>query len=425
MKHVLTFKLCTLLTLAALAASCGKAIPLTKGVLLGDAVVTETGGTRTDGANFGQIYPVTQIVSAPSNGIPGWNYGPGGISASNDFPFTGAVKNIGQAVTDGQTAFLFSYSYPPNNYLLSDAHLVINTSRDSSDTEGIFVDGVFSGRPPSGMVNTSSPKLTDSTYYQGAWPTPANKNTYYLDWAASHYKISTVNSFDLNLVDLLAQTAALIEPRTLLNDGYLPVVTGDDSPVYQALLVTHGYTISRFPLTCSNSPNYTYQNIFVHDDGNSIGSPAFSGTVRNARDSWTLARDPTFQSVEFFYDAALPGVPADNITLTSGSLALTLKRGSTGASAIVINGVGIAQAAFNRANATAVVETWIEDAPTIVAWDTFVNSIVVNDLTSGASTNATLNLLTLYGATQLKDLLAQGKLNISIAGHISVASAGG
>jgi len=64
-------------------------------------------------------------------------------------------------INDRQTPLSYSYAFPPNNYQLSAAHLIIDTSRDTSDTEGIFVDGVLTGRPPTTMVNTTSPKLTN------------------------------------------------------------------------------------------------------------------------------------------------------------------------------------------------------------------------------------------------------------------------
>src|SRR5687767_3634269 len=122
----------------ALLAGCGQATQLYRGALLGDAVVEETGASRTDGANFGRIYSVTQIVSAPTGGL-GW--------ATSDLPFTGPPVGIGQPVTDGQTGFQFDFDYPLNNFQLADAHVVIDTQRDTSDTEAIFVDGVLSGRP--------------------------------------------------------------------------------------------------------------------------------------------------------------------------------------------------------------------------------------------------------------------------------------
>jgi hypothetical protein len=391
-------------------SGCGLALDLNKGSLLGAANIEGTGGTRSDGNNFGQIYSVSTVVAAPVAAIPGW--------VQSDFPFTGNPVLIGQAVTDGQTQFRFNYTYPPNNYQLANAHLVIDTSRDSSDTEGIFVDGVFSGRPPGGMVNMTSTKITHSTYYQGNYPTPGDKNTYYIDWSVSHYKQATRNTFDLNVEDLLLQTP--LTTVSLLNDGVFNVVTGDDSPVYQGYLVMNGYTISPTALTCVNSPTYTFQNVFVHMDGNTIAQSAFTGTVRNPRDSWTLAPDP-FQSVEWNYDAALPRVQTTNINVTLATISMQVRRAASGQAALVVNGVGVAQAGFNSSLATSAVEEWLTDAPTVTAWTNFVTSIPGNN----NPTTVTLNLRNILGATRMRTLLAQGKLNISIAGSIYAVNSAG
>jgi hypothetical protein len=397
-------------TIPVILSGCGLALDLNKGNLLGSANIEGTGGTRSDGNNFGQIYSVSTVVAAPVAAIPGW--------VAGDYPFTGPRFLINQAVTDGQTQFYFNYTYPPNNYQLADAHLVIDTSRDSSNTEGIFVDGVFSGRPPAGMDNLTSTKITHATYYQGIFPTPPNKNTYYIDWSVAHYKQLMRNTFDLNVADLLIQTPLTVP--SLLNDGVFNVVTGDDSPVYQAYLVMNGYTISQSALTCVQSPTYTFQNVFVHMDGNTIGQSSFTGTVRNPRDSWTLAADP-FQSVEFNYDAALPRVQLTNVTMTQATVSMQVRRAATGLAALVVNGVGIAQAGFNQGLATSAVESWVSDATAVAAWTAFVNSIPNNN----NPTNVTLDLLSIFGATQMRTLLAQGKLNISIAGSIYAVNSSG
>ncbi len=404
-RSIKSLKKTLILLVCIYCCSCGLALDLNKGSLLGSATLEGSGGTRSDGSNFGQIYSVTQIVSAPSSPIPSWT--------GADFPFTGTPVLIGQPVTDGQTQFFYSFSYPPNNFQLADAHIVIDTSRDSSDTEGIFVDGIFSGRPPASFINLTSTKVTDSTYYNGAWPTPGNKNTYYIDYSVSHFKRLQRNSFDLNMSDLLKQTTHL--PSQLLNDGSLPVITGDDSPVYQAYLVINGYTVSKNTLSCTQSPNYTFQNVYVHMDGNTIGQSTFTGTVRSPFDSWNLAPDP-FQSVEFYFDSPLPRVQKQNVTLTSASLTLQVKRSLSGSAAIVINGIGVAEAGFNKTLATSAVEQWLTDSATVNDWTNFVTTIPANN----SATTVTLNLIQLFGATRLRDLIAQGKLNISIAGSLGV-----
>jgi len=217
------------------ASGCGMAIPFSAENKLGPATIDGTDEVRSDGGNLGTIYPVTMIVQggqAGAFGITGWNFDGtnGGVNALNDFPFPGAPIPIGNLTTDRQTPFEFSYTYPPNNYQLGEAHLIIDTQRDNSDTEAIFVDGVFSGRPPS--VNGSSTRVSDAVYILGLAAADPTKNTYYIDWSLAHYKQGQKNTFDLNLVDLLNKTAKT--PVDVLNDGYLPVVTGDDSPVFQA-----------------------------------------------------------------------------------------------------------------------------------------------------------------------------------------------
>jgi hypothetical protein len=215
-----------------LSAACGQKQDFEYGDELDPATLGGTGATQTEGTastSYQQttkpgrkfnIVPVTQIVSATSS-IPGWT--------QSDLPFTGAPVNIGQAVADGQTPFFFDFDFPANNYQFLEAHLVIDTARDASDTEAIFVDGIFSGRPPLTMVNSASPKITDSIYYGSSAPTP---NTYFIDWSLSHYKQATRNSFDLLVSDLAKGTEHT--DLSLLKDGQLPVATGDDSPVYQA-----------------------------------------------------------------------------------------------------------------------------------------------------------------------------------------------
>jgi hypothetical protein len=387
-------------------AGCGQAIPLSTEGLLGDAVITGTGGTRVDGSDIGNIYSVTTVIQATA-GNP--------YATTAELPFTGTAAAIGSPVTDGQTPFHFDFGYPANNYKLAEAHIVIDTQRDSSDTEGIFVDGIFTGRPPLSMVNSSSPRIQYATYAGNTAGYAAN--TYYIDFAIAHYKQMTRNTYDLNIDQLLAPTT--VKTLDLVKDGHLPVVTGDDSEVFQGFLVLKGYTISKAPLTCSNSPTYTFQNVFLHNDGNSIGTAAFTGTVDGAFTSWG-ASQTGFQSVEFYYDEQLPRVSTANITLTSSSIALSVKRTTSAyaTSAIVINGVGVAEPGFDKTLATAAVESWTAGSP-VTYWSSWAQAIPAD----GAAHTVTLDLLSLLGASQLRTLLAQGKLNISIAGSLGMVQA--
>lgn len=403
-----------LLLLGMLVEGCGRKQAFDMGDELGPAILGGDGATRTQSVartttqtfsrpktsrTLFNIVPVTQIIPATS-GIPGW--------LNSDLPFTGAPVVIGQAVTDGQTPFQFDFDFPQNNYQFIEAHLVIDTARDNSDTEGIFLDGIFSGKPPTNMVNNASSKITDKIFIgSGA----ATENGYYISWALSHYKIATRNSFDLLLSDLTTGTSK--SAIDILSDGVVPVVTGDDSPVYQAYLVIKGRTISSADLSCVNSNTYTFTNQYLHNDGNTVGQSAFSGSIAKPIESWTPAIG-TYAATEFNYDSALPKVDVANITISNARLLMKLKRGASGQSAIVINGIGVAGTGFNKSAATAVVESW-NDSGT-ATWDALVSTVPAG----GAATDVSLDLNAMLGADVVRDLLAQGKLNVSVAGNVVV-----
>src|SRR4051794_13893171 len=98
----------------SLTWSCGKAIPLYSTQSLGTNV-SSGGGVRTGG---GQLWAVTTVVPATQGNY--WS-----TSTASDQPFTGMpYLNFGQNITDRQTPFYFTYSYPSNNYRLGEAHLV-------------------------------------------------------------------------------------------------------------------------------------------------------------------------------------------------------------------------------------------------------------------------------------------------------------
>lgn len=388
---------------------------------IGDSVVGDGGGTRTDGANLGSIYTVYKVVEA-TGGIPGWT--------NAEMPLGGTYTPIAlnTETQNRQTPFHFTFSYPPNNYKLAEAHLIINTKRDNSDTEGIFVDGVMTGIFPNDAPSNSS-RITHRYYAcqtsctTGGTPsTPANR--YYMSWSLGHYKSNSTlasapkQTVDLRISDLLAPTT--VQEKDVLNDGQVNVVTGDDSPIYSAFLIYQGVTISKTPLSCTNSPTYNFENTYVHNDGNSIATPAFNGTVKSPYSSWSTARDGAGQTVEFYFDPRLPTVSSkNNINLTNGNVVMTVKRAASGASAIVINGVGIAQAGFDRSTATGVVESWNDNASVIAVWDAFVNAIPATD----AGTPVTLNLISLLGASALRDLILQGNFNIALSGALGIVQA--
>ena len=403
-----------------LNACKGNAVALHSEGSIGNSVIGDGEGSRTDGADLGSIYTVTKVVEA-TQGIPGW--------ANADMPFVFAsypVQNIGSFTLNTQTPFHFSYTYPANNYKLGEAHLVIVTARDNSDTEGIFVDGVLTGRLPANAPSTST-KITNRNYIcsgactsGGALSTPSN--THYMTWSLGHYKASNLGlnqiykqMIDLRIADLLTPTA--VTEKTALNDGQLNVVAGDDSPIYQALLFYQGYTISKTALTCTNSSTYNFENVYIHNDGNSISSAAFSGTVESPTTSWSTAR-VVDQSAEFYFDPKFPSVSSlSNIMVTEAKISFRVKKDSVGNySAIVINGLGVSESGFNRGVATSVVESWADGASANSAWSSFVNSIPATE----TDTSVTLDLVALLGATTVRDLISQGKFNVALYGGLSI-----
>ncbi len=408
-----------LLLCAVFAAGCdGKAEELSTGTFLGDPSLVD-GGTRTDGSDQGQLYTVTKIVEATPE-ISEW--------LNSDLPFTGPRRALGDPTLNSQWPFKYEFTYPPNNYAIGDARILLATKRDASDTEGIFVDGVLTGYPPTGSPSPSSPKILYRNYTcalgactGGAVPT-GTPNLYYMDFALTHYKINLPNTFDLSLSELLKFTPLTISG--ILADGILRVVSGDDAVIYpdsapdetsRPLLFMEGFTISKTPLVCAQSPIYKIVNTYIHNDGNSIAATAFSGSVVTPSASYA-ANYTTFRSVEFFYDPKLPKLASyTNLNITVSNIAMQVKRTNAGPTAIVINGIGFDQDGFDRTTATSAVESWSTDAAARAYWNTFVTTVPATNV----STNATLNLLSLFNAAKVKELLLQGKLNVAIAGPLA------
>ncbi len=415
-----TFKYKILITIELmliyfLMSGCkGQALDLYSGSYLGDPTIEDGGGSRGDGS--AQIYTVTTIVEA-TNEIPSWT--------ATDLPFTGPRRSLGVTATDSQWPFEFNYSYPANNYNLGDARLLLVTARDNSDTEGIFVDGVFTGRPPASFVSGVSSKITHRNYScsgtcSGATAPTGTANTFFMDWALTHYKIGTQNTFDLNIASLLTSTPLAISD--VISDGVFRVVTGDDAFVEtttasatKPLLILEGYTVSNAALTCTTSPVYKYKNTYIHNDGNSILQSAFSGTVLSPFNS-SSSPYSTFRTVEFYYDPKLPKLSSyDGLNISKAEITLQIKRSGTGATAIVVNGIGIDQAGFDRSLATSAVESWSSTTATIDYWNSLVNAVP----STNTQTTVTLNLLSLFTESKLKEILLQGKLNIALAGPVA------
>lgn len=410
-------KILLLLAYGLYLTSCdGKAEGLSTGDYLGAPTIGD-GGTRTDGSPSGQLYTVTQIVEA-TNDIPAWT--------ATDLPFTGPRRALGTVATDSQWPFEFNYTYPSANYELGDARLLIVTSRDSSDTEAIFVDGVFTGRPPESMVSGVSTQIVHRNYSciggacTGAKTPTGAANNYFMDWALQHYKISTPNTFDIGITDLLTSTSLVI--KDLLDDGIFRVVTGDDAFVQtdtatasKPILIMEGFTVSKTPLTCTTSPSYKLLNTYIHNDGNSIAQAAFGGTVLTPSVSWSTPY-AGMRSVEFYYDPRLPKLSSyDLLNITRADISVQLRRTNADPVAIVVNGIGIDQDGFDRGPATSAVESWSTDTDSRTYWNSFINAIPSNN----SNQTVTLNLISLLGAAKVKELLLQGKLNIAVAGPIA------
>jgi len=393
--------------------ACGEKQDFDQGNELESAVLGGGGATRTDTtpvvvttgpvvtvrpAPVYNIVNVTQIVTATS-GLPDWT--------AAMLPFNGTPVGIGDPVVNAQTAFQYNFSYPQNNYQFVEAHLVIDSRRDDSDTEAIFVDGVLSGRPPSGSVNTSSSEISDKIYEGNGLTTP---NTFFIDFSLAHYKVATRNTFDLLLSDLLVGSAKT--SIDVLKDNQLSVVTGDDSRVDQAYLVIRGRTISDSALSCSQSPTYSFTNLYVHNDGNTVGATAFDSPVTTPSVSWGQAAGVYgYNAVEFYFDAPLPKVEIENIAISKANILLTARHQANAPTAVVVNGVGVSQSGFDRTLASSIVETWIDDGDAVTALNAFVST-----MGTGSDTITTLDLISIFGSARVGSLLAQGKLNVSLAG---------
>ncbi|MCH2533397.1 MAG: fibronectin type III domain-containing protein [Bdellovibrionales bacterium] len=387
---------------------CGQAKELSRGDYI---------GSSTGGDSPGTIYTVKLVIPPSTTGsIPGWNY-PGNSpvnNAANDYPFSENPIDFNDAnFLNTQTPFQFTYNYPPNNFKISDAHIVIDTQRDGSDTEGIFVDGVFTGRPPLGLTNESSPKTLHSHYVDNA---SANTvNNYFMDFSLAHYKQNTINTFDLTISKLL--TPSPLNVLDVLEDGELNVVVGDDSPVYQANLVINGYTISNEELSCTTSNIFTFENHYLHNDGNTIGQAAFIGTIESPFDSWSSG---AADAVEYYFDVQLPLVDNENINVSTATITMNVQR-TTDASAVVVNGVGVGESGFDTGTATSSVERWETGAGYVSYWE----SVLAGVPTNGTPTAVTLDLRQLVGPAVIRDLLAQGNFNVAVAGGINRVEASG
>lgn len=405
-----------------LATGCGKAIPLNPEGLLGDAVIGDGTGTRNE--LTGYLRPVVMFVPATGNGsIPGWTY-TSGETALNDYPFQGPLIGFNDETNPSQAPFYFQYSYPTNNFALARGQLLIDTKRaqTTTDQEGFFLNGVFTGLPANNRVNELSPMILHPLHHTTT-AGGTSENRYFVDMFIRHYVPGQQNTFDLEVAKLL--DPAPITEEDVIKSEQVDIVLGPRSPVYQAYLAIHGFTFSMDALTCTtNSTAYTFQNAHNFQDGNSIGQAAFSGVVETPFQS-TSSLEAGFKSIEFHYDASLPGVDEDTISLTNGSMEFVPNIAGGGISrnadpvAIVINGIGIAESSFDKAQATSVVEKW----DTSTAATNYLSTFLATIPTDGTKVVASLDLLQLLGEAQLLALMKQGKLNVSFAGGFRVIDA--
>ena len=268
----------------------------------------------------------------------------------------------------------FDFDYPENNFRLTGANLIIDTQKDGTDTEAVVVDGYYTGYTV-GNEHTSPFVTQDwscliSYLDDDNSHCPTTGNYYYSDHSLTHYSIDEKNTFDLDIQDVFSNYA---EPddgtresssyETLYNnisDGRLELFLGDDSPIYKAVLVITGLTISDDALVCVNSDQYTFKNTFVHNDGSSSGLNMFSGTTI---DSFQSATGSAGESVQFHFDQLFPKVADENLTISSAILDVNIQRtASSSKIALIISGLGISESGFDRNTATSNVEEWILDS---------------------------------------------------------------
>ena len=186
----------------------------------------------------------------------------------------------------------FNFDYPDTNFQLSRANLIIDTLKDDSDTEGIWIDGMFSGIPPT--VNAGRYTSADGFPNAADWfevyaYTPlSTANYYYVVNGFQNYVIDKRNTFDFdireaiknpNTTDTAAQDAeAFTTLFDNLKDDNLKIVLGDDSPIFKAYLVITGFTVASNDLQCTDSDVFTMSNSLLHRDGGTTSS-VITGTA--------------------------------------------------------------------------------------------------------------------------------------------------
>lgn len=290
-------------------------------------------------------------------------------------------------------------------------------------------------------------------------------NTNYIDYSLANYRAGQWNTFELDVASLLAGSPytaqGVVESKAVL------LVLGDDSPIanppvstaltssYPApftadttrgdgILLVNGTALSETALTCtpSNDPslygsNFTFSNHLVHKDGNSTGTSFFKPAANVTTPGYAFNNITTYGGVEFHFNAVFPKANVDSlgavdtsfINLTQAIVRLSVRKSAVVPSALVVNGIGVAQSGFDTSLATNGEVTWDTTPSIVAAWDAWVNSLPGAMVGSTAFTGAPsgeatvdLDLLTIFGESTMKTLIAQGKLNLAIAGGITAVN---
>ena len=184
---------------------------------------------------------------------------------------------------------------------------------------------------------------------------------------------------------------------------------GDDSPIYKAYLVITGLTVGEESnLPCVVSPEYSFQNTYVHNDGSSTNLNMFTGSTITTKQA---ADGSVGNSVQFHFDQSFPRVDDDNLSVTNAKISIQLQRNGSQDIALVANGRAIGETGFNQTSATTNVVQWVSDSANIAAFDADLSGV-----SSSGFTTVELDLNSYFGVEATKQILLEGKLNISLAG---------
>lgn len=468
----------TVVVVVAAMTSCGaKALQLANdGSLGGGSGGGGSGGTSFSGGNSGTVYPVT-ILANGTDIAGGYNTGLANPFTSTSYSFH-AYGDI--PATDQNTPVSFSYTYPGYNFSFNEARLAVESNRDTSGTEAIFVAGtglgILSGinpqflaaTPPgiqyridSASTNAQSPGFPYSyTNGGGAFP---NRNTRYMAVPARYYRVNSINFQDYNLADLIQFPVPAASPsvqpgdypsaRDLVKDGFFRAISTDDTPLYSGRLFINGFTWSMNSLSCANSPTYNFRNVYVHNDLNSTGR--YPTTLPSEAPYQGTTPSGVAHSTDFFFEASLPQVASSNVTVTearivghgqtvTGATTATFIAGTnyraetvnpTGQiyrrntavspkAALVVNGAAVFEAGFdtNLFNPSEVTE-YITGAGQTYFENWVANNIPDTNTNTLVSYANSLDLIQIYGAAKVKNLISQGSLNVSFIGSIVAVAA--